>query len=48
VSYAPRYRYWIVNDDLQAAIGRMRAVITAEECRAEILQTPPLEPEDLI
>jgi guanylate kinase len=48
VGYAPRYQYWIVNDDLQAAVGRMRAVITAEGCRAEILKTPPLEPEDPI
>ncbi len=43
VSYAPRYRYWIVNDDLAAAVGRMRAVIAAEECRSDILGTPPLE-----
>ncbi|MCK9996203.1 MAG: guanylate kinase [Candidatus Krumholzibacteria bacterium] len=43
VSYAPRYRYWIVNDDLAAAVARMRAVIAAEECRSDILGTPPLE-----
>ena len=43
VGYAPRYRYWIVNDDLQAAVARMRAVITAEGCRSEIVGTPPLE-----
>jgi guanylate kinase len=43
VEYAPRYRYWIVNDDLPAAVARMRAVIAAEECRSEILGTPPLE-----
>ena len=47
VGYAPRYRYWIVNDDLAAAVARMRAVITAEECRADILGTPPLESDDL-
>jgi guanylate kinase len=43
VKYAPRYRYWIINDDLTAAVARMRAVIAAEECRSEILGTPPLE-----
>lgn len=43
VGYAPRYRYWIVNDDLAAAVDRMRAVIAAEECRSDILGTPPLE-----
>ncbi len=43
VGYAPRYSYWIVNDDLTAAVGRMQAVITAEECRSEILVNPPLE-----
>ena len=46
IGYAPRYRYWIVNDDLTAAVARMRAVIAAEECRSDIIQTPPLEPED--
>ena len=30
VGFAPRYRYWIVNDDLPAAVARMRAVIAAE------------------
>ncbi len=43
VGYAPRYRYWIVNDDLATAVNRMRAVIAAEECRSDILGTPPLE-----
>ncbi len=42
VTFAPRYRYWIVNDDLQEAVGKMRAVITAEECRAENMGLPPL------
>lgn len=46
VGYAPRYRYWIVNDDLAAAVARMRAVISAEECRSEILGIPPLESDD--
>ena len=43
VQYAPRYSYWIVNDELKAAVARMRAIITAEECRSDILVTPPLE-----
>ena len=47
VGYAPRYSYWIVNDDLAAAVARMQAVITAEECRSEILGVPPLESDDL-
>lgn len=42
VEFAPRYRYWIVNDDLEAAVHRMKAVITAEECRPEAFREPPL------
>ena len=42
VGFAPRYAYWIVNDDLEAAVNRMKAVITAEECRRESFRTPPL------
>jgi len=42
VGYADRYRYWIVNDDLDASVARMRAVITAEECRRESWFEPPL------
>lgn len=33
VDYAEFYRYWIVNDDLDEALRRMRAVVTAETCR---------------
>ena len=47
VGFAPRYSYWIVNDDLTAAVDRMRAVISAEECRSVNLGTPPLESDDL-
>ncbi len=42
VGFAPRYRYWIVNDDLDAAVNRMKAVITAEECRREAFREAPL------
>ncbi len=42
VGFAARYRYWIVNDDLEAAVNRMKAVITAEECRREAFRRPPL------
>ncbi len=42
VSFASRYRYWIVNDELDAAVNRMKAVITAEECRCESFRQPPL------
>jgi len=43
VGFARRYRYWIVNDDLEAAVNRMKAVITAEECRRESFRLPPLD-----
>ncbi len=46
VDFAPKYSYWIVNNDLGAAVERMRAVIAAEECRSIILGTPPLESDD--
>ncbi len=42
VTFAPRYRYWIVNDDLQEAVRRMRAIILAEECRPAAYGKPPL------
>ena len=43
VGFAHRYRYWIVNDELDAAVHRMNAVITAEECRSEAFRRPPLD-----
>ncbi len=42
VTFADRYRYWIVNDDLQEAVARMRAVILAESCRPGAFGAPPL------
>ena len=42
VGFASRYRYWIVNDDLDAAVNRMKAVITAEDCRRESFRRSPL------
>ncbi len=42
VGFAPKYRYWIVNDDLEAAVNRMKAVITAEDCRRESFLRSPL------
>ena len=50
MGFAPRYSYWIVNDDLEAAVARMRAIITAEECRASdsYPEPPSSEPEDPI
>ncbi len=42
VTFAPRYRYWIVNDDLPEAVRRMRAIILAEECRPAAYGKPPL------
>jgi len=42
VDYAKHYRYWIVNDDLDEALRRMGAIITAEQCRRERLGASPL------
>lgn len=42
VSLADHYRYWIVNDDIDAAANRLQAVITAEECLRESFIKPPL------
>ncbi len=42
VTFADRYRYWIVNDVLDEAVNRMRSVLTAEECRRERYPAPPL------
>lgn len=42
VGFANRYKYWIVNDDLDAAVARMTAVITAEECRPRSFPAVPL------
>lgn len=42
VEYARHYRYWIVNDDLETALEKMRAIIAAEECARSYLSVPPL------
>ena len=42
VAVAPLYRYWVVNDELTAAISRVRAIMAAEECRQERWTQPPL------
>ncbi len=42
VTFADRYRYWIVNDNLQEAVVRMEAIILAESCRADASDGPPL------
>lgn len=42
VRFAGRYDYWIVNDDLEASIGRMMAVLQAHTCRREYLGRAPL------
>jgi len=46
VEFADRYRYWIVNDDVDQAAGRMLAVIQAEECRRESFDQRPLAGDD--
>lgn len=42
VKVAGRYRYWVVNDDLETAVTSVAAVIRAEECRREAFAAPPL------
>jgi len=42
VGLADRYTYWIVNDDLKAAVGRMRAIISAEESKKGAFGGPPV------
>ena len=44
VGFAERYRYWIVNDDLDEAVASMRAIVIAEQCRRERYATSPLPP----
>lgn len=34
VGAAGHYRYWVINDDVESAVGRLAAILTAEECRA--------------
>lgn len=34
VGFAGHYRYWVVNDDLETAVARLAAIVTAEGCRA--------------
>ncbi len=43
VGYASHYAYWVVNDDVEACAGRLRAIVQAEECRRERLGRAPLE-----
>ncbi len=47
VGFASRYKYWIVNDELDCAVARMKAVITAEECRPAAFASAPLSGEFL-
>ena len=42
VELADRYRYWIINDDVDQATDRMRAIIQAQECRRGAFVQPPL------
>jgi len=42
VGFADRYTYWIVNDDLEDAAGRMQAIIRAEGCRRGAFAERPL------
>ena len=40
VDFARHYRYFVVNDDLDEALGRLRAILTAELCRRERCRSP--------
>ena len=42
VQFAPRYTYWVVNDDLEICVDRLRAILVAERCRQRRLGQPPL------
>jgi len=42
VGFADHYDYWVVNDDLDAALRRVRAVLVAERCRRVRQSRPPL------
>ena len=42
VELADHYRYWLVNDDLDAAVARMQAIVVAEGCRRQAHARPPL------
>ena len=42
VSFADRYTYWVVNDEVEAAVGRLQAILVTEECRRERVGEPPL------
>lgn len=44
VAEAGHYRYWVVNDDLERTVARLRAILVAEECRREVWRRPPLAP----
>ncbi len=46
VGYADRYRYWIVNDDLDRGVGRMRAMIHGRGMPPRGLSQPPLAARD--
>jgi guanylate kinase len=42
VGFAERYDYFVVNDVVEEAVLRMRAILTAEKCRRARLGAPPL------
>ncbi|MDD5719539.1 MAG: guanylate kinase [Candidatus Krumholzibacteria bacterium] len=42
VGFADRYTYWVINDDVAAAVARLQAILLAEACRRERLPGPPV------
>lgn len=43
VGFAQYYTFWIVNDDLEEAVSRMRAIILAQESRRDSYSGLPLQ-----
>src|SRR5439155_1451953 len=37
---APNYHYVVINDELESAVRRLGAIVTAEKCRIQQCQTP--------
>ncbi|HOX26025.1 MAG TPA: guanylate kinase [Candidatus Krumholzibacteria bacterium] len=43
IGYADRYAYWVVNDEVEAAVRRLEAILVAEGCRRERWGAAPVQ-----